>query len=155
MYNKILIPLDGSELAECVLPHVENIVKGGGAKSVALVRVVEPFRMLSGGDSVVFSENDIKNINSETRAVAESYLKEVVSRLELAGADILTNVMEGKPAEAIADYSTKNEVDLIVIATHGHSGISRWVMGSVADRLVRSSCVPVLMVRAPGCAPGM
>ena len=55
----------------------------------------------------------------------------------------------------IAEYATKNEIDLIVIATHGRSGVSRWVWGSVADRILRSACVPVMMVRAPGCVPGV
>ncbi len=59
----------------------------------------------------------------------------------------------GGVAEGIADYATKNDADLIIMATHGRSGISRWVLGSVADRVLRSSCVPVLMVRAPGCEP--
>jgi nucleotide-binding universal stress UspA family protein len=53
----------------------------------------------------------------------------------------------------LADYATQNGVDLIIIASHGRSGVSRWVLGSVADRIVRNSCVPVMMVRAPGCEP--
>ena len=55
----------------------------------------------------------------------------------------------------LADYATKNQVDLIVIATHGRSGVSKWVWGSVADRTLRSACIPVLMVRAPGCVAGI
>jgi len=62
-------------------------------------------------------------------------------------------VLSGRAAETLAEYATRNEVDLIVIATHGRSGVSRWVMGSVADRLLRSVNAPVLMVRAPGCGP--
>jgi len=68
--------------------------------------------------------------------------------------EVKTGVLKGNPAESLADYASKNKVDLIVIATHGRSGVSRWVWGSVADRLLRSACVPVLMVRAPGCFPG-
>jgi nucleotide-binding universal stress UspA family protein len=55
----------------------------------------------------------------------------------------------------IADYASKNDVDLIIIATHGRSGVSRWVWGSVADHILRSACVPVLMIRAPGCVAGI
>ena len=58
-------------------------------------------------------------------------------------------------ADTLAQWAEKNEVDLIVIASHGRSGISRWVMGSVADRVLRSACVPVLMIRAPGCVTGI
>jgi nucleotide-binding universal stress UspA family protein len=61
----------------------------------------------------------------------------------------------GNPAEMLADFAAKNQTDLILIATHGRSGPSRWVWGSVADRLLRAACVPVLMVRAPGCFPGI
>jgi nucleotide-binding universal stress UspA family protein len=58
-------------------------------------------------------------------------------------------------SSGIADYAEKHGLDLIMIATHGRSGISRWVYGSVADRVLCSACVPVLMVRAPGCTPGI
>jgi nucleotide-binding universal stress UspA family protein len=58
-------------------------------------------------------------------------------------------------AEDLADYAKKSGSDLIVVATHGRSGPSKWVWGSVAERILRSSCVPVLMVRAPGCVAGI
>ncbi|MDX1708511.1 MAG: universal stress protein, partial [Desulfobacterales bacterium] len=64
-------------------------------------------------------------------------------------------VLEGKVADTLAHWAEKSEVDLIVIASHGRSGVSRWIMGSVAERLLRSACVPVLMIRAPGCFPGI
>jgi nucleotide-binding universal stress UspA family protein len=155
MYKKILVPLDGSELAECVLPHVESIAKGCGVESVVFLRVVEPFQMRSGGYGPYFSEEDIKRINSENKASAESYLNQLVSRTKHDGVAVQPDVVTGKAADSIADYATKKEVDLITIATHGRSGVSRWVWGSVADRILRSACVPVLMVRAPGCVPGI
>jgi nucleotide-binding universal stress UspA family protein len=64
-------------------------------------------------------------------------------------------VLEGKVADTLAQWAEKNGVGLIIIASHGRSGVSRWIMGSVADRIMRSACVPVLMVRAPGCFPGI
>ncbi len=154
MYQRILVPLDGSELAECVLPHVEVITKGCGGKEVIFIRTVEPFYMPSGGDGGSFSEEDIKRIDSESMKAAESYLDQMVNRVKSAGMNVQTEAITGKAVERITDYATKNDVDLIVIATHGRSGVSRWAQGSVADRLLRSSCVPVLMVRAPGCVPG-
>ena len=66
-----------------------------------------------------------------------------------------SEVLHGYTAGQIADYANKNEVDLIVISTHGHSGIGHWVWGSIAEKVLRSACVPVLMVRAPGCTPGI
>ena len=150
MYKKILVPLDGSELAECVLPHVESIAKGCGARDVTFVRVVEPFRIPSGGEAS-FSEEDIKRFNSESRKAAENYLSEIVSRVKYEETNVQSEVLVGKVVDTLADYATKTEADLIVIATHGRSGVSRWVYGSVTDRILRSACVPVLMVRAPGC----
>lgn len=155
MYQRIMVPLDGSELAECVLPHIEAIATGCKVVDVVFVRVVEPVRIPSGGDSVVFSAEDLKRIEAEQVADAENYLSQLVSRLNYRGANLETKVLEGRAAESLAEYTEKNGIDLVIIATHGHSGVSRWVWGSVADRMLRSSCVPVLMVRAPGCMPGI
>jgi nucleotide-binding universal stress UspA family protein len=61
----------------------------------------------------------------------------------------------GKPAEEIINYANQNKVDLIIMASHGRSGVSRWAYGSEADKVLRSSCVPVLLVKAPGCVVGI
>ena len=61
----------------------------------------------------------------------------------------------GKAAESLTEYTEKNGVDLIIMATHGRSGVSRWVWGSIADKVMRSSCVPVLLIRARGCVSGI
>ena len=63
--------------------------------------------------------------------------------------------MIGRAADRLVDFSEKNDIDLIVMASHGRSGVSRWAYGSVADKVFRASCVPVLMVRAPGCISGI
>lgn len=154
MYQKIMVPLDGSELAECVIPHVETISKGCKVGNVILVRAVEPLE-LQPQSWVAFSQDELDRIESGRRSDAEDYLKRVVKQLQDAGADVQSEVILGKAAESLADYATKQGVDLIIMATHGRSGISRWYWGSVAERILRSSCVPVLMVRAPGCVPGV
>jgi nucleotide-binding universal stress UspA family protein len=155
MYQKVLVPLDGSELAECVLPHLDILASRGGVKSVTLLRVVKPFYPVSTilGDSI--SAVDTVSINKEADADAENYLKVLTEKMKYPGVEINWEVMRGNEAESIAEYAKEKEVDLIIIATHGRSGVSRWVMGSVADRVMRSACVPVLMVRAPGCVPGI
>ena len=150
MFKKILVPLDGSELAECVLPHVESLVKGGGVESVIFLRVVEPFYMPNSGEGI-FVEEDREEVDAKRIADAQCYLDQLVSQTKYDGVKVQSQVVVGKEAESIADYGTKNEVDLITIATHGRSGISRWVWGSVADRILRSVHVPILMIRAPGC----
>jgi nucleotide-binding universal stress UspA family protein len=154
MYQKILVPLDGSELAECVLPHVEAVGKGCEVRDVILIRVIEHLEILTRG-GLAFSKDDLHQMETEHRAEAEKYLKQVAARLKEKGLIVRSEVLEGKPAEAIAEYAKKNEVDLIILATHGRSGLSRWYWGSVADRILRSVCVPILMVRVPGCYPGI
>ncbi len=153
MYRKILVPLDGSELAECVLPHLEAISRGCGTQNIVFLRAVEPIHVTA-SDTYVLSQREVERINSGRETEAKNYLNQLVNRTKY-GVNVQSVVMVGQAAGSIAEYATKNEVDLIIVATHGRSGVSRWVWGSVADRILRSACVPVLMVRAPGCTPGI
>jgi len=154
MYKKIMVPLDGSELAECVLPHIKTIVKGATSPEVVIVQAVEPFSVPYGiGVSQFASLEEIKAFGVDQEAEAKKYLKKITARLKKAGIKARAEVIHGRACEALIDYANKNDIDLVIIATHGRSGISRWVWGSVAERLLRSICVPVLMVRAPGSVP--
>lgn len=154
MYQKIMVPLDGSKLAECVLPHVEAIAKGCGVSNVIFVRVVEPVLKPTGDDYFPLEE-DRKLFKFDRKAAAKDYLKRVVSRLKYDGVKIQAEVIVGKAAESLIDYAEKNGVDLIAIATHGRSGVSRWVWGSVADRILHSTCAPVLVVQPAECKPAI
>lgn len=153
MYKKILVPLDGSELAECVIPHVEHIAKGCGVGSVVLIRVLDTYTPSS--YHAYISDSLKKELDENSEKWAKEYLDEVAGRVSLDGVTVEKQLVMGRPAESIAEYATENEIDLITIATHGRSGVSRWSWGSVADRILRSACVPLLMVRAPGCVPGI
>ncbi|MBI4283930.1 MAG: universal stress protein [Chloroflexi bacterium] len=156
MYKKIMVPLDGSKLAECVIPHLETVIKGCESPEVIVVQAVEPLSVPYGREVSHFTSlEQVKTFETHQKAGAEKYLKEIVGRLGETGVNARAEVIYGKAGEALSDYATKNGVDLVIMATHGHSGISRWVWGGVADRLLRSICVPVLMVRIPGCAPGI
>ena len=86
---------------------------------------------------------------------AQRYLDRVAKTLTTKGINVGTEVLLWKPAEAIVGYAKQYGCDLIVMASHGRSGPSRWAHGSVADKVLRSSCIPVLMVRAPGCVPSI
>ena len=154
MYEKIVVPLDSSKLAECVLPHVEALARGCQVKEVVFVSVVEPLAPVA-GEGYVLDAQDVDAIEVEMKASAEDYLSKLVARTRYNGVRIDWKVLSGKVAETVSGFASSNGADLIVIATHGRSGVSRWVWGSVADRILRSSCVPVLMVRAPGCVPGI
>ena len=154
IYKKILVPLDGSDLAECVLPHVESIAEGRGVQEVIFLRVVEPFQQICDFEGCV-SQETMNSIDVDSKAAAESYLSQLTKRTKYGGVSVKSEVISGIPEESIADYAAKYSIGLITISTHGRSGISRWSWGNVADRVLRSTCVPILMVRAPGCVPGI
>ena len=153
MYQKILVPLDGSELAECVLPHVESIAKGCGVERVILLRVVDNY--IPSPTYAYIGESVLKEMEEENEKAAGEYLDQLVGRVKLDGVEVQKQLIAGRAADSIAEYATENDVDLIAIATHGRSGVSRWAWGSVADRVLRSVCAPILMVRAPGCETGV
>ena len=92
---------------------------------------------------------------AEQKKFAEDYLKQIADRLSGTGAKCSVQAIVGRVAESLVDYCLKNDIDLIIIATHGRSGITRWVRGSVADKILRSSKIPVMMVRAPGTESGV
>jgi nucleotide-binding universal stress UspA family protein len=126
---------------------------GCGVESVILLRVFDVY-IPSYVETYVSKEQRIE-ADQRAEAEAEKYLDEIAGRMDLKGAEVQKQIISGKTAESIAEYATKKDMDLIAIATHGRSGITRWAWGSVADRILRSSCIPVLMVRAPGCVPGI
>ena len=156
MYKKVMVPLDGSELAECVLPHLEFMAKSCGVQNVVFVRVVEPVHIVVGAEVDSIASAELwSQMEQEARASAETYLKGLTDRVKYEGVYIETKMLEGgRAGDLISEYARKIDLDLILIATHGRSGVRRWVWGSVADKVMRSACVPVLTVRAPGCIPG-
>jgi nucleotide-binding universal stress UspA family protein len=103
----------------------------------------------------ISSETERQQLHVQHQQAAEAYLKKMVTNTRFEGAVLSYEVLGGKVADTLAHWAEKNEVDLIVIASHGRSGVSRWILGSVAERVLRSACVPVLMIRAPGCFPGI
>ena len=154
MYQHIMVPLDGSELAECVLPHVEAIAGGCSVDRVTLVRVVTPFHLYAYAEEKL-PIKERRRLETAHIDNAKVYLDQIAERLKNKGVTAQPKVLSGSTVEELVDYANKNGVDLFVISTHGRSGISRWVWGSVTERILRASCVPILMVRAPGCVPGI
>jgi len=164
MYEKIVVPLDGSELAECVLPHVEELAKDCGTKEVILVSVTESitgykadteYRQPQGPFPPHEPVTKVAVAVGKKQRQAQRYLGRVAKQLQSKGIGVRTEVLLGNPAQEIARFVEHDSVDLIVMASHGRSGISRWAYGSVADRVFRASCVPIFMVKAPGCFPGI
>ena len=167
MYKKILVPLDGSELAECALPYAEELAKGCDTEEVILISVTERVRgqtrapevqELYGTDdkpSVQRASPDITVTFGKMQRQAQRYLSRIAKRLVDKGVEIRTEVLTGKPAEEIASFAEHSGAEIIVMSSHGRSGPSRRAHGRVADRVLKTSCIPVLMVRAPGCVPGI
>jgi len=145
MYTKILIPLDGSELAESVLPYVKWFTEVSKVNEIAFLRVVEPFRVAGGLEANVLPDEKDR-IENDAAGIARKYLDKIAGRFEAGKIKVSRVVDIGKPAGIIKDYVTRNDVDLIIMATHGVSGIKRMVLGSVADEIIRTSQVPVFLV---------
>jgi nucleotide-binding universal stress UspA family protein len=149
MYKKILVPLDGSKLAECALSHAKNLVKDGAVGEVTLLEVVNVH--LPGRGEIpgrVYINAIRENLFMESR----KYLVDVASQFASEGIHVKTEFLEGnRPADTISDYAQKNGIDLIVIATHGYTGLKKLMLGSVALEVLHDSHVPVLLIRPESC----
>jgi nucleotide-binding universal stress UspA family protein len=145
MYKKILIPLDGSELAKVALDEAERLAKVFDAELV-LVEII-PFLPIYGSPELVTP----LIIDEKQTETAEQYLASLADALRQKGFRVSTKVKTGHqvPAEII-DYAKECGVDLIVMSTHGRSGITRWFVGSVALKVLTRAETPILLIRAKG-----
>ena len=144
MYQKILVPLDGSAVAECALIHARTVAIGLQVPEVVLMGSVEPLHRLR----EVLQPKAL----AKTEVEADLYLKKVAEDMKKEGITATTVLkISDDPATEILNYVQNNDVGLIIMSTHGRSGVTRWVLGSVADRVIRRSAVPVLAVSPPGC----
>jgi nucleotide-binding universal stress UspA family protein len=144
MYDKILVPLDGSENAEKILRHVKEIATGCRASEVIVIDVIEP--VYYDQSLLGISGSAMKDIRDSTLAVEQKYIDAVTQQLREDGINAYGVVEMGRPADAIIDYAEQNKVDLIMLCTHGRSGVSRWIFGSVAERILQNAAVPVFML---------
>lgn len=146
MYQKALVPLDGSELAECALPEVKKLASGGLVGEVILLNVIEIDLM--GLPAANTRSIDLSGLRAAHLKKSQQYLDKIESGLGSAGIKVKKESLEGTPAQTIANYADANNIDLIVIATHGYTGIKKLMFGSVALRVLHDSHVPVLLIRA-------
>jgi nucleotide-binding universal stress UspA family protein len=142
MYKRVLLPLDGSQVAEQALPHAVAQAEHFKAELI-LLRVVEPFPPIRG-----LSPADLRRIREQSQEWAGEYLDGIAKIPKQRGVSVVTTTAEGQAGAAILQFAEANQVDLIVICTRGRSGVSRWLMGSVADRVSRGANIPVLLVQA-------
>jgi nucleotide-binding universal stress UspA family protein len=144
MFERIVVPLDGSSRAEHALPVAARIVRASGG-SIHLLQVVSPPIDYGGGLAQVplLTEQVVETEIAEST----SYLKTVATSQMLAGIETTTEVMFGTPAQHILAAAEARMADLIVICSHGRTGFTRWALGSVAHQLVHQSSVPVFVLR--------
>ncbi len=192
MFKRILVPLDGSKLAECALSYAEDLALMSKAEKLTLVSVTEKIQGVvyssESGEKLLASDDPglgeisdpsargfLPNANSiylvsgynpinhdhggvsievgKLEKQAQKYLTRIADRIEKRNIPVSIEVLVGKVAEEIIKYANEGDYDVIVMSSHGRSGPSRWTYGSVTDKIFRSVCVPLLIVRAPGCFP--
>lgn len=146
MYRHILVPLDGSALAEQVLPHVHAIAANEGTVRITLLRAVPPIFTTSVDYSGLMATTTADAMET-LEAEARDYLDRIATEFRAEGYTVTMELSSLPPADAVLDYAESHNVDLIAIATHGRSGISRFVFGSVTQKVVQTAPVPVLVIR--------
>jgi nucleotide-binding universal stress UspA family protein len=143
MFDPILVPLDGSLLAECVLPHVIAIGQAFDAKIMLL-------HVLNKNRADVASTQLIDLLNWQiNKAEAKLYLQRIGDRLQNSGLQTKANVLEGLAAEEITEFAQNQEMKLIILSNHGHSGLRNWGTGSITHKIILSAPTSVLLIRAP------
>lgn len=202
MFKTILVPLDGSTLAECALEYAETLAQNCQASEVILVSVTERILgrtqsaeskellqssdssrvggglpglgrelatanpqlygpqtgtqgALSGSDTIADGSKGTAVIVGKLEKQAYNYLKKIAKRFKTKNIPVKYEVLIGNPAEQITKYAEENDIEVIVMASHGRSGPSRWALGSVSDKVFRATCKPILLIRAPGCFIGV
>lgn len=146
MFKRILVPLDGSQLAEEVLSRFARVLRHPHAE----VHVVSALGFRPPEDTCT------KSLARELTEDAERYLAKIERRLVDEGLRVRTKIIEDAAAEGILDYAASSRSSMIVMSTHGRTGMARWLIGSVAEKVMRSAAVPVLLARslaARGTAP--
>ena len=145
MYKKILVPLDGSELAKTALDQAEKLAKTFDAE-IILFQVV-PFMPIYGSPELVTP----LIVDEKQKEAAEKYLANLAEELRKKGLKVAAMVRTGQQvAVEIIDFAKETGVDLIIMCTHGRSGISRWVLGSIAHKVLTRAETPILLVRSKG-----
>ncbi len=142
MYKKILVPLDGSPLAEKALEHAEKLAKTFDSE-ILLFQVVH-FMPIYGSPELVAP----LVVDERHKEFAEKYLGKVAKEMEGKGLKVKAIVKTGQQvAGEIIDFAKQNRVDLVIMCTRGRSGISRWVLGSTAHKVLTRAETPILLLR--------
>ena len=152
-FNRILVPVDGSPSSESTFPHVVALTKNTN-KEILLLHICEPPVVPSYGSRPINPtwKKYRDNMWGEMEKLSASYLKKTMTALNKKGIKVKSRVIKAQSAEVaktIIQTSKEENIDLVIIATQGRTGVGRWVLGSVANRIVEESSTPILLIRPP------
>jgi nucleotide-binding universal stress UspA family protein len=160
-YQRILVPLDGSERAATALLHAETIAKFANAR-VVLLNVIPSAAMLVSETAVsspgmglptvdpYVSASQFEEVEQSLAQEAQTILESAATPLRANSLQVETVILKAAPADGILTYANENQIDMIVMSTHGRTGLARLVFGSVAESVLRRATCPVLLVRVAG-----
>lgn len=143
MFERLLVPLDGSEQSETTLPYAEELAARIGSE-VVLLQVCESERECSGTER----QSYLDRLAQTVRRVAAQHAAQT-GHPERREVRVQTVVLQGNPAERITEYAAGNAIGLVVMAAHGRSGLTRWAVGSVADKVLRAARIPIALITGP------
>lgn len=148
MFKHLLVPLDGSHLAEAALPAAMELAAQFDSQ-ITLLRIIQPTHLImTAADGSLYTDL-LTELRQQTETDARQYLHSHLNKLRQQGYRVEMQLNEGEAvAENILETAERKNADTIVMSTHGRGGISRWVFGSVADRVLRQATIPVLLIRA-------
>lgn len=141
MYDRILLPTDGSEASDRAVEQAVGLARETGAE-LHVLYVVE--------DIPYAPELMDDEVEDQLRAIGEEAIESIRARADAAGVEVVPALREGVPHTSILEYADEAGADVVVMGTHGRSGLDRYLLGSVTERIVRTADVPVLTVRMEG-----
>jgi nucleotide-binding universal stress UspA family protein len=150
MFKRIVVPLDGSMRAERAIPVAARIVRASGGAIILLRVVTTPLEI---GSQVIPLSGYTANTMEADIEAATSYLAALAASDELDGVGVKMKALPGAAAQTIQDVVIEEQADLVVMCSHGNTGVKRWVLGSVAQKVARHCAVPVLVLRQDGSVP--
>lgn len=141
MYKKILVPLDGSELSEAVLPHAKAIAKSEGAEIILLRVPLMPAIEFYSREPLIAAK-----IFEEEQAEAQKYVNGKMDELKKEKIEVQAITQNGPVPDTILAVAEDSHADMIAMSTHGRTGVTRWLLGSVADKIVHHAHIPVMLI---------
>ena len=149
MIDKILVCLDGSKLAEQILPYAIEQATRFNSKIVLLQAFTIPSTIAAAeaSEAPVAGADLIREEAQRLETEARFYLETIAKSLQQKGLDVTCVILQGLASEVIVNYALNEKIDLIALATHGHSGLGRVIFGSVADHVLRESGLPILVIK--------